>query len=190
MSWGGAPSRKSVIIGVARLAFGRADGLQHFGATPQAFLMSLSPLLAFPVAGVILGLLTEGARHALTNLAMTLVALLTPAVVSYELARWWKRGDHWLRFAVAFNWCEWILPLLACALIVPVSLAVEAGVPEEMASFAMLGCLAAYGLWLHWFLARKALALSLGRAVVLVLTVNFLTAAAVTVPILMAGDAG
>lgn len=189
MSWA-TPPRRSLVVGVARIATGRSDGLQHFGDTSQAFLSSLAPLLALPIAGAIIGIVAGDARQAALNLAMALVAMLTPAVVSYELARLWKRGDQWLRFATAFNWCEWILPVVACLLIVPVSGAVGLGFSPDIAAMAMLLCLAAYGLWLHWFLARKALSLTVGRAAVLVLVVNLVTATAVTVPMLLANDAG
>lgn len=185
-----SPPRRSVVAGVARIAIGRGDGLQHFGGTPQAFLSSLAPLLALPIAGAIIGFISGDAREAALNLAMALVAMLTPAVVSYELARLWKRGEQWLRFATAFNWCEWILPVLACVLILPVSGAVGLGFSPDIAAMAMLLCLAAYGLWLHWFLARKALSLTGGRAALLVLVVNFVTATAVTVPMLLASDVG
>jgi hypothetical protein len=121
---------------------------------------------------------------------MTLCALLTPAVVSYELARLWKREDAWLRFATAFNWCEWILPVLACLLMVPLSVAIAAGMSESVAGMGLVSCLGIYGLWLHWFLARNALGLSGFRAGVLVVLVNFCTAVAVLGPGLLASDQG
>ena len=43
----------------------------------------------------------------------------------------------------------------------------------------MLFC---YGLWLHWFLARHALALTAARAAVLVLVINLGTTLLVTLP--------
>ena len=121
---------------------------------------------------------------------MTLCALLTPAVVSYELARLWQRADEWLRFATAFNWCEWILPVLACLIMVPLSVAISMGLSEDAASLVLLGCLGVYGLWLHWFLARNALALSRLRAVVLVFLVNLGTVVVVLGPRLLVHDAG
>ena len=121
---------------------------------------------------------------------MTLCALLTPAVLSFELARVWKRTDAWMRFATAFNWCEWILPVVACVILVPLAVAVSAGMNEATATLLMMGCLGLYGLWLHWFLARKALALSGFRAFVLVFVVNLGTAAAVMVPRWLAHDFG
>jgi hypothetical protein len=189
MSQGAAP-RKSIIVGIMRIARGRADGIDYFGSSPQAFLSSLAPLIAFPLVGAVIGLFTEGPRRALTGLAMTLCALLTPAVLSFELARVWKRTDAWMRFATAFNWCEWILPVVACVILVPLAVAVSAGMDEATATLLMMGCLGFYGLWLHWFLARKALALSGFRAFVLVFVVNLGTAAAVMVPRWLAHDFG
>jgi hypothetical protein len=182
--------RKSILVGIWRIARGRADGISRFGSSPEAFLASLAPLIAFPLVGAVLGAFTEGPRRALTGLAMTLCALLTPAVVSFEVARVWKRSDAWLRFATAFNWCEWIMLALACLMIVPMSVAISLGLSEDVASKVWLGCLGAYGLWLHWFLARNALALSRLRAVVLVLLVNFGTLVAVMGPGLLMRSAG
>jgi hypothetical protein len=189
MSQGLAP-RTSILLGILRIARGRADGIAYFGSTPQAFLSSLAPLVAFPLVGSILALFSEGPRRALTGLAMTLCALLTPAVLSHELARIWKRGDDWARFATAFNWCEWILPVLACLIMVPLSVAIGAGMSETAASLLLVSCLGTYGLWLHWFLARNALALSKTRAVALVFLVNLGTAVVVMGPRLLANDFG
>jgi hypothetical protein len=189
MSQGAVP-RKSIIVGILRIACGRADGVSCFGSSPQSFLSSLAPLIAFPLVGAVLGMFSDGPRSALTGLAMTICALLTPAVVSYELARIWKRSDSWAQFATAFNWCEWILPVLACLVMVPLSLAISAGMSEATASIILVCCLGLYGLWVHWFLARKALALSGLRAVVLVFLVNLGTAVVVLGPRLLANDLG
>jgi hypothetical protein len=189
MSQGAVP-RKSVLVGIMRIARGRADGIGSFGSSPQSYLSSLAPLIAFPLVGAVLAISTDGPRRALTDLAMMLCALLTPAVVSYELAAMWKREDAWVRFATAFNWCEWILPVLACLLMVPLSLGIALGVSESTAGGVLVGCLGLYGLWLHWFLARNALALSAFRAVVLVVVVNLGTGLAVMGPRLLADHFG
>jgi hypothetical protein len=181
---------KSVLVGIVRIARGRADGIAYFGSSPQAFLSSLAPLVAFALVGALLGMFTEGPLRALTGLAMTVCALLTPPVVSYEMARFWKREEAWARFATAFNWCEWILPVVFCIVIVPLSVAIGAGMTEAAASLMLAGCLGGYGLWLHWFLARKALALSGFRAVVLVFVVNLGTAVLVMGPRFLANDLG
>ncbi len=181
---------KSVVVGIMRIARGRADGIGFFGSSAQSYLSSLAPLIAFPLVGAVLAMFSDGPRRALTDLAMMLCALLTPAVVSYELARLWKREDAWARFATAFNWCEWILPVLACLLLVPLSLGIGLGLNENAAGGVLVGCLGLYGLWLHWFLARTALALSGFRAVVLVVVVNFGTVLAVMGPRFLAAHLG
>jgi hypothetical protein len=187
---GGAVRRKSVLVGILRIARGRVDGVECFGSSPQAFLASLAPLIAFPLVGAGLAISAEGPERALTGLAMTLCALLAPAVVSYELAHFWRREEAWPRFATAFNWCEWILPVLACVVILPLSVAISAGMGETAASLVLVVCLGFYGLWLHWFLARHALALSGFRAAVFVVVVNLSTAAVVIGPRLLAHDLG
>jgi hypothetical protein len=178
----GVVGRKSILVGILRIACGRADGISHFKASAEGFLSSLAPLVAFPLVGAVLGAFTEGPRQALSGFAMTLCALLTPAVVSYELARRWQRSDAWLRYATTFNWCEWILPILACLIMVPLSVAISQGLSEDIASKILLGCLGLYGLWLHWFLARNALDVTRFRAVLMVVLVNLGTLAAVMGP--------
>jgi hypothetical protein len=173
---------KSVMVGILRIARGRADGLLCFGATPQSFLASLAPLVAFPLVGAVLTLASRGAREALTGFAMTLCALLVPAVLSFEIARAWGRADRWLRFATAVNWCEWTLPLAACAALLPLGLAMGAGLDATIAGALLVCGLGAYALWLHWFLARKALGLSGLRSVLMVLAVNLGTVTAVLGP--------
>ena len=183
-------ARKSVIVGIMRIARGRADGIGLFGSSARAYLSSLAPLVAFPLVGAVTAIYSDGPRQALTDLAMMLNALLTPAVVSYELARLWKREEFWARFATAFNWCEWILPVLACLLLIPLSLAIALGLNERTAGSVWIGCLGLYGIWLHWFLARNALGLSGFRAAVLVLVVNFGTVLTVMGPRFLADRLG
>ena len=173
-----------------RVARGRADGIEYFGSDGQAFLSSLAPLVAFSLVGTLIGLLTDGPRRAVTDLAMTLCALLTPAVISYELARIWQRTAAWAQFATAFNWCEWILPVLACVVMVPLSFAMQAGLDESAASLLLVGCLGLYGLWLHWFLARKVLSLSIVRAAIFVFLVNLGTVVTVMGPGFLVSNAG
>jgi hypothetical protein len=178
--------RNSVLVGILRIARGRADGVECFGATPRAFLSSLAPLLALPIIGAVLAMFSDGPRRALTGLGMTLCALLMPAVLSFELARFWKRSEAWMRFATAFNWCEWILPVLACLAVVPMSLAIGAGVDESSANLALLIGLGCYGLWMQWFLASKALSLPAARAMMFVILVNVGTFLAVAGPAALA----
>lgn len=180
------PSRPNVLRGIVRVASGRADGIDQFSGTSQGFLASLAPLVAFPLVGTFLLLLNGDGTPAITDLLGTLAVLLAPPVLSFELARLWRRQDRWLRFATAFNWCQWILPLLASVLLVALSMLLRAGLSEHAATVLLVLVLGCYGLWLHWFLARHGLALSPFRAAMLVIAVNLGTALLVLAPRLLA----
>jgi hypothetical protein len=178
--------RQNAFVGMMRIARGQADGVLYFGATPRAYLASLAPLIAFPLVSIALSIGSAGPLRALTQFALTLCAAMAPAVLSFELARLWRRTDLWLRFATAFNWCELILPVVACLIMVPLSVAISGGLSEQIASLILLGCLIGYGLWLHWFLARKALGLSPTYAFLMVVLVNLGTAVSIIGPRLLA----
>ncbi len=190
---GRRPPAGSIVVGIVRLARGRADGLQQFGATREAFLASLAPLVAFPLVGGALMLLGGGGLPALSDLLATLCALMAPPVLSFEVARLWGREASWLRFATAFNWCQWVIPLLGSLLIMVVSMMAELGLPQQIARWIVVLGLVSYALWLHWFVARHGLVLSAMRAALLVLGVNLGTVLIVVGPrvlSLAAGDVG
>ena len=126
------------------------------------------------------------ARPRLADLLATLCALLAPPVLSFELARLWGRQNAWLRFATAFNWCQWVIPVIGTLLLVVLGTLAALGLPRTVASAALVLGLVSYGLWLHWFLARHGLGLSRVRAALLVLGVNFGTVLLVLGPRLLA----
>jgi hypothetical protein len=179
------PPRATILRAMVRVAMGKPDGIQQFPGTVQGFLISLMPLLAFPVAGTILLLQQGGGLPALGDLLATVAVLLAAPVLSYEFARLWHREAWWLRFATAFNWCQWLLPLLASVLLIVLGGLQQVGLPERAATGLLVLGIGAYGLWLHWFLARHGLALSPLRAVVLVVGVNLATALLVLAPRLL-----
>lgn len=164
---------RSVLLGIARLARGRADGIEEFGDTPQAFMASLAPLAAFPLVASAWLLLNGSAGEAILGLLASLVALLGPPVISHALARGWGREAEWLRYAVAFNWCQWAIPLAALALLLSLRLLAGLGLPAPAVANAFVLGLAGYAIWLHWFIARHGLALSGLQAVAVSLLVNF-----------------
>jgi hypothetical protein len=172
----------SIVVGVMRLARGRADGFSQFGGTRESFLASLAPLIAFPLVGGVLMLMGGGGITALSDLLATVCALVAPPVLSFELARLWHRDAAWLRFATAFNWCQWAIPVLGCMLLLALGMLVAVGLPRSAARGLALPGLVSYGLWLHWFIARHGLGLSRFRAAVLVLGINLATAAIVVGP--------
>lgn len=179
------PPRASVLREIVRIARGRPDGLNQFAATVQGFLASLAPLLAFPLVGTLLLLLHGDGVPAVGDFLATVAVLLAPPVLSWEFARLWRRQDHWLRFATAFNWCQWLLPVLAVVLLVIVGALLDAGLSQHAATGLLVLGLGGYGLWLHWFLARHGLELSRLRAVLLVMGVNLGTACLVLLPRLL-----
>jgi hypothetical protein len=181
----GTPPAPSILRGIVRVARGQADGIDQFSGTDQGFLASLAPLVALPLVGTFLLLLNGDGAPAITNLLATLAVLLAPPVLSFELARLWGRQVRWLRFATAFNWCQWLLPLLASVLLVTLSALLRAGLPEHAATAVLVMGVGGYGLWLHWFLARHGLALSRFRAALLVAAVNLGTALLVRLPRLL-----
>lgn len=178
------PPRRSVIRGVFRLARFQPAGFAEFGATRQAFLNSLAPLIAFPLVGGTLMLLSGGGLRVVTDLLATLVALIAPAVISATLARSWQRDEWWTRYAVAFNWSQWAVPVVALGMLLAAGVLrrLELGLGEQQAAIAVLFAIAAYGISLHWFLARHGLGLSAGRTTLLVLATNLGTVALVMAP--------
>ncbi len=175
-----------ILRGVGLIARGRAQGLNCFRDTPQAFLFSLAPGLGVMAAAVFEGLSEGAGATAFAEIPGTLCVLLAPSVLSYELARFWGREAFWNRYIVAFNWCQWLLPVIAFVMIVGVALARVAGFNGAVLLRILLVCLAGYALWLNWFLARHGLALSPWRAAGLVAAVNIGTIVIVFGPTLLA----
>jgi hypothetical protein len=178
-------SPPNIIIGLVRLAFFDRRGLALFGDSSQDFLSSLAPLIAFPLVGGVLTLFRGAGVSAVTNLLATLCVLLAPAVLSEALAGLWRKREGWLRYATAFNWCQWTIPMAAAVALLAMAVLAMAGLPETAAAYGAAGLLAAYGLSLHWFLARIGLDLSRLRAVLLVVVVNLGTAILLFGPQLM-----
>lgn len=178
---------KRPFLGVMRLARGRVDGLAHFDATPQAFLTSLAPLIAFSlVIALVLGR-DAGFGGTLSLLLFLVLVQLAPPVLSHAMARYWDREDWWLRYATAYNWVQCALPLAGLPLAVAVALAVRMGLPPASAvNFGLLGLLG-YMLWLQWLLARHGLDLSRGRAAVVVVAVHVGTYALAAGPMRVIG---
>ncbi len=171
--------------GGARLARVRADGLLAFDATPTGLLNALAPWVAFAVVGFVLMLISGTVSAALGDLLGTLVALLTPAVLSEVLARLWRRDAAWLRYAVALTWCQWVMPPALLAAILLSGILVATGLPNEIAELVGALALLAYALALHFFVARQALSLSRWRTAALVALINLGTGVLVTVPVLV-----
>ncbi len=183
----GTKGATNVLRAIFQVARGKAAGIGLFSDTPQGFLTSLAPLIAFPLVGTLLMLVRGGGARSLVDLLATLCALLAPPVLSFQFARMWQREALWLRFATAFNWCQWALPVVASLILLVMGVGMTLGLADRSASIGLILGLGFYGLWLHWFLARNALQLSGVRAALLVFGTNFGTIMAVLGPKLLLG---
>jgi hypothetical protein len=161
-----------VLLGVLQLALLSREGIEQFAGTGRSFLNSLAPLIAFPLAGGVLGLLSGAGLDAVEALLGTLVALLTPPVLSELLARWWGREREWLRYATAFNWSRWAMLLALGLALALMGMLASAGLGQRTATAFGLLAVAAYGVVLDWFVARVGLRLAGWQAAVLVVVVN------------------
>ncbi|GAB0113853.1 hypothetical protein [Acidisoma sp. C75] len=169
------PRAGNILRGVILLCRGDARGLSDIGAVPDAFLASLAPLIAFPLVGCGLMVAQGMVREGLTDFLASIIAILAPPLIAYSIARPWGKTAGWLRFATAFNWCQWVLPILGVLLVVIGSLFVQFGLPMKPTVLGLCALLLAYAFWLHWFLARHALGLARGRALLLVVVMNVST---------------
>ena len=176
--------------GVARLARFRADGLAAFDASAVGLLNALAPWVAFALVGCLLTLAAGAPRAALEGLLGSLVAVLSPPVLSQALARLWDRASSWPRYAVAATWCQWLMPPALLAAVLGSGVLIALGMPQSAAETLAGLAMVVYALALHVFLARRGLALAPWRAVVLVLAVQFGTATLTLGPLLLAGAWG
>src|SRR5437879_3217918 len=145
-----AQPKGNILLGIARLARFSRDGFEQFGATPQAFVNSLAPMLAFPLAFAVPTVLAGAGRAALVDFLASVVALLAPAVMSHAFARHWGREALWLRYIVAFNWCQ-----SAFTLVMIVALYAFTGIPGGLNLAGVLLpalALTCYWLALYWFM--------------------------------------
>lgn len=172
-------------IGVARLAQFRADGLQAFDASPAGLLNALAPWLAFALVGFVLMLTAVPARQATTDLLATVVGLLTPAVVSHALARLWGRQAAWLRYAVAFIWCQWVMVVAWLASVMGTGLMMAVGLPEYIAEDVGGLAMLVYAVALQSFVIRRALDLSGWRTAAMVVAINVSAVVLVLLPTLL-----
>ena len=155
------------------LARGRAEGMACFRGTPEAFLASLAPLLALPLAGAAILAFGGALVPAAALMLLAVTAQVAPPVLSHAVARAWGREEGWLRYATAYNWCQWANVAVMAVLLMVLGGVTGAPVPAVVGSpvfgYAVLG----YSMWLHWTLARSGLGLSRWRAAGLVLLVSF-----------------
>ncbi len=172
----------NILRGIARLARGRGEGMAEFPATVDGFLLSLMPLLAFALVGAAAAVSQSDALTGIAWLLLSVVGLLTPAVLSHAIARRWNREEDWLRYATAYNWVQCALPLAGIPMLLAIKVMVGLGIGVAAAAELGLLGLLGYLMWLSWVMARAGLDLSRGRAVRFVLLVTLGTYAVASAP--------
>ncbi len=176
-----------VALGLLLIGTGRPAGFAQFGANTDAYLASLAPWLGLLIAlsGVLV--FTGHLWPAAALFLLALCNLLAPAIIADLFCVAWDRKQQWALYANILNCAQWLM-LAAILLLLPLASAtILFGLSQDAAARLLLGALAAYTLWFHWFAARHALQISAGRAVIVMLGVVFGTAAILQVPLLFAG---
>jgi hypothetical protein len=116
--------------------------------------------------------------------------VLAAALVTYEYARLTRRESLWLRTVTALNWSFWlIIPLLALAGLAG-AIMVSAGMALDTAEGILIGLIASYLLWYHWFTVRAGLSLGILQAIALVILTNAVIALLTSAPTLLAALRG
>lgn len=177
----------NVVRGLVLLARFDAAGFRHLGGSAQDVLASLAPLVAFPLVFALLALLGGGDAHDLSALCAAIALLLLPLVTSEALARRWGHAAAWGRFAVAFNWTQWITTLAAVGVFSVAGVLAAAGLPRRPLAFVAALLVLVYQLGLHWFLARRGLAFTRGQAALLLLATDLMAGAMLAAFLLIEG---
>ena len=185
---GSQPPIRRTGLGLLLIAVGRREGLEDFGNTPDAYLASLAPLIAFALVSCVLGAAAGHVRQAAQVFLMLVCSWLAPAVISHPIARVWARAEAWPRYANIVNWSQILMFLVLSAATAAAKAAVAAGLPPHSVLAAGGIGVVVYAVWFHWFVARGTLNLSRWRTVVLLLAVALGTNAIVSVPLLATGS--
>ncbi len=181
-----------LVHGILLLARFRAEGFGSFTASPLGFMNSLAPMMAITVVAALRPLLMGNVRALVLHVLTSLIALLGPPVLSHLLARAWRREAAWLRYIVAFNWCQAVVTLVTVVLIL--MLALGGGVSrsgEGAGLVAAVGGVLIYWIGLCWFMAWRGLGFGKWRSVLAVIVINIGTGVLVMGPqLLIAGMTG
>jgi len=167
-----APPRRSVIRGIYRLGRFRPEGFAEFEPSRQGFLNSLAPPLGLMLVACSLLAVQIGFLGGLQLLVVFVVALLGPLVVGEAVATRMGRGEYWLRYATAFNWCQWAIPVVGVLAVMGAGMLAVGGAPEGFVRQVLRVVILGYVLALYLFLARHGLGLGWGPALAFVVAMH------------------
>jgi hypothetical protein len=176
-----------VAWGLLLIGLGRPAGFAQFGASSEAFLASLAPLLAFLI---VMSCVVGWPNHPLRGVEYfltVLCTLLAPAVIADLFCRLWNRRQNWALYANVLNCGLWLMMAVLVVMLPLASLTVTFGLSPNDAAILLLVAFTIYLLWFHWFTARHALNLSRGRALLVMFAVVFGTALILHIPAYVGG---
>jgi hypothetical protein len=173
---------ESLVGGIVQLVFMNRAGFSRIEATPQAFLASLAPLIAFVLVGSGMEVAVAGWHAGAGDALQTLCVVLGQPVVSHFYARRFGREDRWLRYATAMNWCQLALPVAGGVLMVFLMLSGAAASPVQVVA-GVVGLVFLYALLLNLFLIWRGLDLGFGRSVLFLVAVTLTLAVLLSVPV-------
>ncbi|MFT8778062.1 MAG: hypothetical protein ABF893_15625, partial [Gluconacetobacter liquefaciens] len=153
------------------LGRGRRDGMNCFGNTPDAVLAALAPRVALWLVGGVLTLAQAPTMLSGAKIVFSLCLVLTPVVLTHQLARLWGREALWPRYMAAALWCDWLVLFVMLAAVAVVAGLMPAAVGVTRSALLLNGIIFAYNLWLTWFVARAGLALGVWRALMVVMAI-------------------
>ncbi len=176
-----------VLSGILMLARFNAEGFRLFTATPLGFMNSLAPMLGISVVAGLRPLLAGNWRALAAHVMTSAIALLGPPVLSHMLARAWRREALWMRYVVAFNWCQAVVTLVTVVLILGWTAA--GGGPNAISLQLLIGIFAVVIYWmvLCWYMAWRGLGVGKLKAVLAVIVINMGTGVLVMGPQLLLG---
>ncbi len=164
--------------GLLLLAVGRKAGFDHFGTDTDAYLGSLAPLLALILVSCAwTGVHNAAPRHAASLFLRLICMLLAPVVIADLFCRVWKRAGQWALYANLLNWSQFLAWFVLVVLLFIAQLGVSAGANPGIAVGLAGLALLVYLSWFHWFLARKVLAVSRARVLMLLVISAMVTLA-------------
>jgi hypothetical protein len=179
----GSQRRRRPAFGLLLLGIGRPEGLAQFGNDPDSYLGSLAPLLGLQIVMALLFGVKAGVSLALLFFLIVVCNLLAPPVIGHVFCAWWGRRAQWPLYANVLNWSVWLMVGVLLILLPAASMTLSAGLSPTGAASLLLGVVSLYVLWFHWFVARHALSLSRGRALLVMACVVFGTGLLVQAPI-------
>ncbi len=176
-----------LMLGLFLIGTGRPAGFAQFGGNTDAYLSSLAPWLGVLVALAFVLAVSGNPLPAAAFFLLAVCNLLAPAVIADLFCRLWGRRQHWALYANVLNCAQWLMVGVILVLLPVASAFLMSGLSQEDTGRLLLGLLAAYTLWFHWFAARHALQISAGRAMIVMLCVVFGTGLILQLPLMLAG---